>query len=58
MTGFMAAQGVGLAAAAAAALIYRAVNDVLMALLGLILALVTNRDVLVGEPRPPEPSPG
>ncbi|HUZ88557.1 MAG TPA: lysylphosphatidylglycerol synthase transmembrane domain-containing protein [Candidatus Acidoferrales bacterium] len=43
MTGMMAVQGVAVAAAAAAALIYRLINDVLMAILGLGVALVFDR---------------
>lgn len=43
MTGFMAVQGVAPAAAAAAAFIYRAINDVLMAFVGLGVALVFER---------------
>ncbi len=44
MTGMMAVMGVAPAAAAAAALLYRAVNDVLMAGLGLLVALVFERE--------------
>jgi uncharacterized membrane protein YbhN (UPF0104 family) len=43
MTGLMAVQGVAPAAAAVAALVYRAFNDVLMALLGLAGAVVARR---------------
>lgn len=43
MTGLMAAQGVAPAAAAVAALLYRAFNDVLMALIGLLVALASAR---------------
>jgi uncharacterized membrane protein YbhN (UPF0104 family) len=43
MTGLMAVQGVAPAAAAVAALLYRAFNDVLMALLGLGVAVVARR---------------
>ncbi|HYM96082.1 MAG TPA: lysylphosphatidylglycerol synthase transmembrane domain-containing protein [Candidatus Sulfotelmatobacter sp.] len=46
MTGLMAVQGVAPAAAAAAALLYRVINDVLMALLGLAVALVSEREHL------------
>lgn len=52
MTGLMAVQGVAAAPAAAAALLYRVINDVLMALLGLLLALVTERESLAGLRRP------
>jgi len=41
MTGLLAVQGVAVATAAAAALLYRAVNDLLMALLGLLVAFIT-----------------
>jgi uncharacterized membrane protein YbhN (UPF0104 family) len=47
MTGMIAVQGVALAAAAAAALLYRAVNDVLMALVGLSVALLSDRQRLL-----------
>lgn len=43
LTGLLSVQGIAPAAAAAAALLYRAVNDVLMALVGLALALVFER---------------
>jgi uncharacterized protein (TIRG00374 family) len=43
MTGLMAAQGVPAAAAAVAALLYRAFNDVLMALIGLLVAVASAR---------------
>lgn len=46
MTGMMAVQGVQPAAAAAAALIYRAVNDLLMALVGLLVAFSADREAL------------
>ncbi|HYM66605.1 MAG TPA: lysylphosphatidylglycerol synthase domain-containing protein, partial [Patescibacteria group bacterium] len=46
MTGFMAVQGVAPAVAAAAAFIYRAVNDVLMAIIGLGVAFVFERESL------------
>jgi uncharacterized membrane protein YbhN (UPF0104 family) len=46
MTGMMAIQGVAPAAAAAAALLYRLVNDVLMALLGLAIAFAIDREYL------------
>lgn len=48
MTGLMAVQGVAAATAAAAALLYRVVNDVLMALVGLAVALTSDRDALRG----------
>lgn len=48
MTGMMAVQGVAAAAAAAAALLYRAVNDVLMAMIGLALAVLVDREILKG----------
>ena len=43
MTGFMAVQGVAPAVAAAASFIYRAMNDLLMALIGLVVALLFER---------------
>lgn len=43
MTGLLAIQGVSPAAAAAAALMYRAFNDVLMAVVGLLLVLLLER---------------
>ena len=43
MTGAMALQGVAPAAAATGALLYRVVNDVLMALVGLAVALIYDR---------------
>lgn len=43
MTGFMAVQGVAPAAAAAASFMYRAINDVLMAIIGLGVAFVFER---------------
>jgi len=43
MTGLMAMQGVAPAAAAVAALLYRAFNDVLMALVGLVVAVLSRR---------------
>lgn len=46
MTGIMAVQGVAPAAAAAATFIYRAINDLLMALLGLVVALLFERKAL------------
>jgi uncharacterized membrane protein YbhN (UPF0104 family) len=48
MTGIMAVQGVAPAAAAAATFIYRAINDVLMAVIGLGIALVSERKSLIG----------
>ena len=53
MTGMMALQGVPPAAAAAAALLYRLVNDVLMALIGLGVALSLDREYLRGLRRRP-----
>lgn len=55
MTGMMAVQGVAPAAAAAAAFIYRAVNDVFMAVVGLGVALVFEREYLMKLVRPAEP---
>jgi uncharacterized membrane protein YbhN (UPF0104 family) len=46
MTGMMAVQGVAPAAAAAAAFIYRAINDVLMAIVGLGVAVIFQRENL------------
>ncbi len=54
MTGAMALQGVAPAAAAGGALIYRVVNDVLMALLGLGVAVAFNREYLRAFRRTPE----
>ena len=48
MTGLLAVQGVALATAAAAALLYRVVNDVLMALIGLAVAFLGDRELLPG----------
>jgi uncharacterized protein (TIRG00374 family) len=47
MTGAMALQGVAPAAAATGALLYRIGNDVLMALIGLVVALVYDREQLL-----------
>lgn len=47
MTGAMALQGVAPAAAATGALLYRIGNDVLMALIGLVVALVYDREHLL-----------
>lgn len=55
MTGMMAVQGVAPAAAAAAAFIYRAINDVLMAVLGLGVAFVFERGHLRELFRPANP---
>ncbi len=55
MTGFMAAQGVAPAVAAAAAFIYRGINDVLMAIVGLAIAFVFERnglEHLIHRPKP------
>jgi glycosyltransferase 2 family protein len=54
MTGMMALQGVTPATAAAAALLYRAVNDLLMAVIGLTVALSVDRGYLRGLRRPAE----
>ena len=54
MTGAMALQGVAPAAAASGALIYRVVNDVLMALLGLAIAFAFDREYLRAFRRSPE----
>jgi uncharacterized membrane protein YbhN (UPF0104 family) len=55
MTGMMAVQGVAPAAAAAAAFIYRAINDILMAIVGLGVALVVEREYLMKLVHPAEP---
>ena len=54
MTGMMSVQGVPPAAAAAAALLYRVVNDLLMALIGLTVALSFDREYLRSLRRPVE----
>ncbi len=54
MTGAMALQGVSPAAAAGGALLYRVVNDVLMALLGLAIAFAFDREYLRAFRRTPE----
>ena len=46
MTGAMALQGVAPAAAAGGALVYRVINDVLMALVGLGIAFAFDREYL------------
>ena len=46
MTGLLAVQGVAPAAAAAAALLYRVVNDVLMAVIGVAVAFLADRKLL------------
>jgi uncharacterized membrane protein YbhN (UPF0104 family) len=53
MTGLMAVQGVAPAAAAAAALLYRVINDLFMAALGLAVALFSERDSLARLRRQP-----
>jgi hypothetical protein len=53
MTGLMAVQGVVPAAAAAAALLYRVINDLFMAALGLTVALFSERESLAGLRRQP-----
>ncbi len=55
MTGAMALQGVAPAAAATGALLYRIVNDILMALIGLGIALLYNREQVVGLRRAARP---
>lgn len=56
MTGIMAVQGVAPAAAAAATFIYRAINDVLMAALGLGVAFVFERQYVRELFRPVKPA--
>lgn len=56
MTGAMALQGVAPAAAASGALLYRVVNDVLMALVGLAIAFLTDRDYFAALRRAPRPT--
>jgi len=56
MTGFMAAQGVAPAVAAAASFIYRAINDLLMAIVGLGVAFVFEREGLRQLLHPARPS--
>jgi uncharacterized membrane protein YbhN (UPF0104 family) len=46
MTGLLAVQGVAPAVAAASALLYRVINDVLMALIGLAVAFLVDREFL------------
>jgi uncharacterized protein (TIRG00374 family) len=55
MTGLLAFQGVAPAAAAAAALLYRAVNDLLMALIGVAVAFVFSPRYLKHAEPPIEP---
>jgi uncharacterized membrane protein YbhN (UPF0104 family) len=55
MTAMMAVQGVAPAAAAAAAFIYRAINDVLMAVVGVGVALVFEREYIKQLVHPTEP---
>jgi glycosyltransferase 2 family protein len=56
MTGAMALQGVAPAAAASGALLYRVVNDLLMALLGLAIAFLSDRDSFAALRRAPRPT--
>jgi uncharacterized protein (TIRG00374 family) len=58
MTGLMAVQGVAPAAAAVAALLYRAFNDVLMALIGLAVAVTSERLRHGARVAPAESRPG
>ncbi len=57
MTGAMALQGVAPAAAAAGALLYRAVNDVFMALIGIGIALIYDRQYVKNLVSPAQPAP-
>ena len=50
MTGLLAVQGVAPAVAAAAALLYRVINDILMALIGLTIAFLVDRALLQSRP--------
>jgi len=57
MTGMLALQGVAPAAAAASALVYRAINDLLMALIGLAVALLVSPRYLRRLQQPVEAPP-